>query len=51
LLAGDVAFCAFTYDEPGGSSLRTGVVRLSVRIERNGELIRLYQQVHVSNVP
>lgn len=51
LLAGDVAFCAFTYDEPGGTSLRTGVVRLSVRVERNGELIRLYQQVHVSNAP
>jgi MSHA biogenesis protein MshO len=51
LLAGDIAFCNFTYAEPSGSSLRTGVVRLELRVERNGEVIRLYQQVHVNNVP
>jgi MSHA biogenesis protein MshO len=48
LLASDVRGCTFTYDAVGA---RTGVVRLELRIERDDEVIRLFQQVHVSNVP
>jgi MSHA biogenesis protein MshO len=48
LLANDVFGCTFTYDALGA---RTGVVRLELRIERDDEVIRLFQQVHVSNVP
>lgn len=48
VLAGDVIACAFTYDNV---SARTGVVTLTVRVGRAGELIRLFQQVHVNNVP
>lgn len=50
LLAGDVAACGFTY-QTSGPALRTGIVTLNLRIERSGELVRLFQQVHVNNVP
>jgi MSHA biogenesis protein MshO len=54
LLASDIAACSFIY-EPGGASGRTGIVHLELRVERaidSGlELIRLFQQVHVSNAP
>jgi MSHA biogenesis protein MshO len=40
--------CSFTYTASGE---RTGVVGLAVRVERNGESVRLFQQVHVSNAP
>jgi MSHA biogenesis protein MshO len=40
--------CSFTFTTSGE---RTGVVGLAVRIERNGESVRLFQQVHVNNAP
>ena len=53
LLAGDVMACAFTYTSGAGAGTygRTGVVTLEMRIERNGEIVHVFQQVHVSNVP
>jgi len=51
LLAGDVVACDFTYDTPSGTAVRTGVVTLTLRVQRDLELIRLFQQVHVNNVP
>jgi MSHA biogenesis protein MshO len=50
LLATDVAACTFSYDTTG-SGLRTGVLTLTLRVERNNEMVRLFQQVHVSNAP
>ena len=52
LLANDVLGCAFTYN-PSGPGGRYGIVQLELRIQRaaTGEVIRLFQQVHVSNVP
>ncbi len=50
LLATDVFECSFTYT-PGGAGGRYGVVSLEIRIQRDLELIRLFQQVHVTNVP
>jgi MSHA biogenesis protein MshO len=49
LLATSVAGCGFAYAT--GAGLRTGVVTLTLRIEQVGEPIRLFQQVHVNNVP
>jgi MSHA biogenesis protein MshO len=49
LVATDVTACGFLYTAATGA--RTGAVTLSLRIERDGEPIRLYQQVHVNNVP
>jgi MSHA biogenesis protein MshO len=48
LLANAITRCSFTYNT---TSERTSVVGLAVRVERNGEFVRLFQQVHVSNVP
>jgi MSHA biogenesis protein MshO len=48
LLATDVFSCSFTYDAVGA---RTGIVRLQLRIRRDDEVIQLFQQVHISNVP
>jgi MSHA biogenesis protein MshO len=42
--------CSFTYNTSGVSG-RTGVVGLAIRIERDGEAVRLFQQVHVNNAP
>lgn len=50
LLAESVTDCSFVY-ATGGSSQRTGVVALTLQIEQSGEKVRLFQQVHVSNVP
>jgi MSHA biogenesis protein MshO len=50
LLASEVFACTFTY-AAGGVGGRAGVVGLELRVERAGEVIRLFQQVHVSNVP
>jgi MSHA biogenesis protein MshO len=50
LLATDITACSFTYDT-SGSGLRTGVLTLTLKVERNGESVRLFQQVHVNNVP
>jgi len=40
--------CCFTYSQ---TDSRTGVVGLAVRIERSGEVVQLFQQAHVNNVP
>lgn len=48
LLANAVTRCSFTYNT---TSERTSVVGLAVRVERNGEFVRLFQQVHVTNAP
>lgn len=49
LLASEVLGCSFTYSSGAGG--RSGVVSLELRVQRSGEVIRLFQQVHVSNVP
>jgi MSHA biogenesis protein MshO len=50
LLATDITACNFAYDT-SGSGLRTGVLTLTLKVERNGERVQLFQQVHVNNVP
>jgi len=50
LLATNVTDCGFTYATDGATG-RTGVVALTLQIEQSGEKVRLFQQVHVSNVP
>ena len=50
LLATNVTGCSFTY-LTSGTGGRTGVVSLTLQIERNNEKVRLFQQVHVNNVP
>jgi MSHA biogenesis protein MshO len=50
LLASEVLGCNFTYSS-GGASGRAGVVGLELQVARAGEVIRLFQQVHVNNVP
>jgi len=49
LLATNVTACSFVY--AAGAGTRTGAVALSLRVERDGEPIQLFQQVHVNNVP
>ena len=48
LLASNISACSFSYTTSGA---RTGVVALTLRVERDGESIRLFQQAHVNNVP
>jgi MSHA biogenesis protein MshO len=52
LLATNVnnASCNFSY-AAGGATQRTGVVSLTLQISQGGESVRIFQQVHVSNVP
>jgi MSHA biogenesis protein MshO len=50
LLATHVTDCSFTYATDGATG-RTGVVALTLQIEQSGEKVRLFQQVHVNNVP
>lgn len=50
LLATRVTDCSFSYSTSGTGG-RTGVVSLTLQIERTGEKVRLFQQVHVNNVP
>ena len=50
LLATNVTDCNFTYSTSGVSG-RTGVVALTIQVEQSNEKVRLFQQVHVSNVP
>lgn len=50
LLATDITACSFSYDATG-TGLRTGVLTLTVKVQRNGESIQLFQQVHFNNVP
>ena len=49
LMARDVTACSFTYQ--AGSSSRAGLVTLDITISRDGEDVRLLQQVHVMNAP
>jgi MSHA biogenesis protein MshO len=46
----NVAACNFSY-APAAGTARTGVVSLTLEISQAGESVRLFQQVHVSNVP
>lgn len=48
VLAEDVAVCDFSY---ATVSQRTGVLALSLQVSRDGESVRLFQQIHVNNVP
>lgn len=48
LLASNISACSFSYTTSGA---RTGVVGVTLRVERDGESIRLFQQAHVNNVP
>jgi MSHA biogenesis protein MshO len=48
LLATNISACSFSYTTSGA---RTGVVGVTLRVERAGESIRLFQQAHVNNVP
>lgn len=50
LLATSVTDCSFAYLTSGANG-RTGVVALTLQIEQSSEKVRLFQQVHVSNVP
>jgi MSHA biogenesis protein MshO len=50
LLATQVSACGFAYTA-SGSTQRTGVVSLTLQISDGGETVRVFQQVHVSNVP
>jgi len=49
LLASNVASCAFDYNP--GVTARAGLIALTLVITESGESIRLYHEVHVSNVP
>lgn len=46
----NVAACTFSYTTAGATQ-RTGVVAVTLQISQSGESVRLFQQVHVSNVP
>jgi MSHA biogenesis protein MshO len=46
LLATAITSCSFSYTSTGS---RTSVVGLAVRVERSGERVQLFQQVHVDN--
>jgi MSHA biogenesis protein MshO len=51
-LASNVTACSFTY-VTSGTAQREGVVSLTLNIQESGsaDLIQLFQQVHVTNVP
>lgn len=49
LLARDVIACNFTYT--AGAGRRHGLVTIDLTIRRDGETVRLVDQVHVVNVP
>jgi MSHA biogenesis protein MshO len=50
LLATGVTECSFSYSTSGATG-RTGIISLTLTVERSGEKVRLFQQVHVSNIP
>lgn len=50
LLADDVTGCAFSYTVSPATQ-RVGVVSLTLELTREGESVRLFQEVHVNNVP
>lgn len=49
LLATNVLNCAIDYDP--GVTARSGLVAMSLTLNRSGESVRLYHEVHVTNVP
>lgn len=49
LLARNVTACVFTY--AAGTSQRAGLVTATLTVSKNGELVRLLQQMHVENAP
>jgi len=49
LLASNVSACAIDYDP--GVTARSGLVAMSLTLSRSGESVRLYHEVHVTNVP
>lgn len=53
ILAQNVSACSLRYEAPGsGTGLsRNGILSISIEITRDGESVRLYQQVHVDNTP
>jgi MSHA biogenesis protein MshO len=51
LLATTITDCIFSYVAAGGAAQRTGVVSLSLQVQQQGEQVRLFQQVHVNNLP
>jgi hypothetical protein len=46
----NTATCRFSYSTASGAA-RTGVAAVTLEISQAGESVRLFQQVHVSNVP
>ena len=50
VLADQVTACTFSYD-PNVANLRTGLVSLQLVLSSAGENVRLFHQVHVSNMP
>jgi MSHA biogenesis protein MshO len=50
LLATNVTGCSFSYTA-SGTTQRTGLVALDLQVGQAGETVRMFQQVHVSNVP
>jgi MSHA biogenesis protein MshO len=51
LLATSITACSFSFVAAGGATQRTGVVSLSLQVQQQGEQVRLFQQVHINNVP
>ena len=49
VLASNVGACAFDYT--AGITARSGLVAMTLTITDSGESVRLYHEVHVSNVP
>ena len=46
----NVATCRFSYATASGAA-RTGVAAVTLEFSQAGESVRLFQQVHVNNVP
>jgi MSHA biogenesis protein MshO len=51
LLATRITGCSFSYVTGSGAAQRTGIVSLTLQVEQAGERVKLFQQVHVNNVP
>lgn len=49
LIADQVAGCAFEYT--AGTPTRNGLLKITLNVREEGEQIRLFQQIHVSNLP
>lgn len=52
-LAKNITTCSFKYEPPGSSTglSRFGIASISLEIDRSGESVKLYHQVHVDNTP